>query len=1532
MRKWKNRLLSAALAGAMALSCLSGAAVVQGAPAGNGTEILQDDGAAAPIRNEQVARPDWNRDSCVSLNGWWEFDFDAEEVGQSQKWYEKNAHTFTKKIQVPFGWQASLSGIGDTDYLGQAWYSREFTVDPSWKGKKLFLKFGAVDWSCKLWVNGKEIGAHEGGYDSFEFDITEAVDTEGTNVITLWVEDKVFKKNTGRYELVGKQSQQYVNTRGIWQTVGLEARSATYLDSAKATPDVNLDSLDKSAVGYSLDIASDKGQSLTVKYNFKSTLYNMETDRTKDTGSVVSGSQKIQVKAGENTVKLDPIPIPNVKLWNHKEPNLYEGSIAIEAQDGQVLDRVDTYFGMRKTEIKYWDESLGTKYIWINGAPVHLSGMLDQGFWIEGGYTAPSEEALKYDVVQMRKAGFNLLRKHIKIEDPLQYYWCDKVGMYVWQDMPNPQNGLSTRTEGGDVPARKYYEECLKAALDRDYNHPSILAVILFNETWGLYEAYADDGKYRDIVSSDGYSIKTWIEHLYYMVKDIKPDMLVEDMSACEDDHVQPTDLNTYHMYPRSQGETKGMVKRYVYGKTYEGSNRNFSFGNVQDGDPVLNSEYGGVRAGDDMYDVSYCFKYQTDFQRRYLQSSGFVYTEPYDIEDEFNGFMTYDRSMKVFGYDEIAYGGDMTTADLLQDIYIGVEEHGATAYENVAPGGWFSRPVMTAAWTFDLPEEPVAKWRFDATDIYGNNFSTGLSGTLESLKLESYAKHSETLGFSVPDQACVGTLTVWLEDKNGEKIAKNFYNIIVADESSSTEAKTIAGKDGSISMQAKVENARFDAVKEASGSQSYTYTLPEDFNVGSLSSMRVLAEASSHKGANGKNRKALDYRSPYSQTAEGKELASDMTVSVNGIEIDTVYLPDNPRDLRGTLTLNDSYNLSVSYPQYGGSSAGDFGYLVNLKPSKEQMEQIKNTIDPKNPEMTVTYAVKEDAANKNGLHIYNSIYGRYAVNPTVILNPADREPVDIFGKAIKIKADSDNYSVEGILSAGASLTARSDGDGGYQAQLNADGTALSLVNARTKKTMQAVDGLAAGPHHVKVTLFDENIKVYVDNNPDPAINLYDKSGFHGGITAAAEKGASIQALTAVSETYEKWPVDTDKTSLEMAKQMAATLDESRYTAESFGELKAALAEADSVSMYDQDAIDAAAIGIWCAIANLEWDLTGLDAKLAEAEAAAQKAQEQLDQAQKDAQAAIGKAQEEAGAAKAAAQEAKAALEQAKADAKAAKDALEQAKADAQKEKDAFAQEAKDAQAALDQAKAESQAAKDALAQAKADAEAAANAQKEAQEALAQAQKEAQEAIAKAQKEAEAKIAEAAAQAAKAEEEAQKAQKEAQETQKKAQEALEAAEKLYEKSTTTDRKGIAFNDSTKTLRYQITKAAGKKTGAVTLTRVLKKGASKVSVPATVTWKGKTYKVTKIGPGAFKNCKKLTKATLGKNLSSIGAKAFQNCTKLKKIVIKGSALKKVGKSAFASISKKAVIDVPNAKVKAYTALLKKGKVPGKATIQ
>ncbi|MBQ9429387.1 MAG: hypothetical protein IJU41_07595, partial [Clostridia bacterium] len=705
------------------------------------------------------------------------------------------------------------------------------------------------------------------------------------------------------------------------------------------------------------------------------------------------------------------------------------------------------------------------EYIFLNGSPVFLAGLLDQGFWREGIYTAPSAAALKADIAKMKEYGFNMIRKHIKIEDPLQYYWCDKLGMFVWQDMPHA-TAMNATNAGDEAPGRALYEATLADVIKRDYNKPSVIAMILFNETWGI--------KHDAPRAADGLTTHEWMQSLYAKVKAYNGGLLVEDMSPLKNDHIQPTDLNTYHMYPITYRAAKATVEKYAK-NAYEGSTQNFYTGFAQEKEPLLNSEYGGVGVSSGDRDVSLCFKYQTDLMRMNQRFNGYVYTEPYDIEYERNGLLTYDRREKLFPYGEIAFGGDMTIADLNQPNHVGVYAEPARV---CAAGSVYAADAVASNWSGELYENAILHWRFDAVDIYGNNFTTGLSGQIAIVYAPYTAEHYP-LSFALPKKTCVGTLTVWIE-AGGEKLAKNFVNVIV----NGAEPKD-AEYIGENAVALRAGGGEF----EGAGALTLTFALPETFDLSALGSFRLLAEVSTVKKESVTNGIA---NAVTSQTVKGGERPSDMTVYVNGVEIDTVYIPDDPRDVRGTLTFNYSADRD--------SSAGDFGYLVDIVVPAEKIGEIRAAIVA-DGEIRVTYAVKGDAQNKNGIRLYNERQGRYVLKPTVILNPPTLDAE---------AAESGNYRVSALLSDGDTISLRG---GAVTASLN--GGLLTLGDMAIP--------VGDGAHSVTVHVFDTHYQLFADNAPLPVIDTYiDTASRTGAVQSTGEN------LTVFPETYSEVSGDID--------------------------------------------------------------------------------------------------------------------------------------------------------------------------------------------------------------------------------------------------------------------------------------------------------------------------------------------------------------------------------------------------------------------
>jgi beta-galactosidase/beta-glucuronidase len=397
----------------------------------------------------QLVRNDWQ-----NLNGTWNFITTTKDAPQPTE--------FTGKILVPFPYESWLSGINKMIGPDQRmWYRREFTVPEAWSGKRILLHFGAVSYDAAVYLNGKQVGTHQGDYDGFSIDITDALKASAPQelVVSAWNPVQTGTQPNGK-QSTGSYSIWHTASSGIWQTVWLEPVPVARIASLKFTPDIDKGVLNLAVAGAGTT-AGDKIEAVAM-----------------------DGSQEVGRIAGEVGAPL-ALPVPNAKLWSPEQPFLYDLKVTL-THAGQPSDTVTSYFGMRK--ISMAKDAKGIPRIMLNNKPSFALGVLDQGFWPDGIYTAPTDDALRFDVEMLKKYGFNTDRKHVKVEPDRWYYWCDKLGVLVWQDMPSmPGNQSSSDVRITDAAATEFEKE-LKAMVDGRGDHPCIVTWIIFNESWGQYD------------------------------------------------------------------------------------------------------------------------------------------------------------------------------------------------------------------------------------------------------------------------------------------------------------------------------------------------------------------------------------------------------------------------------------------------------------------------------------------------------------------------------------------------------------------------------------------------------------------------------------------------------------------------------------------------------------------------------------------------------------------------------------------------------------------------------------------------------------------------------------------------------------------------------------------------------------------------------------------------------------------------------------------------------------------------------------
>ena len=517
----------------------------------------------------QLVRPDW-----LNLNGLWDYAITPDSV-------EKHP-PFTGKILVPFPVESALSGVmTNLDEHGKLWYRRNFSVPETWRGRRVRLHFGAVDWHCQVWVNGGKIGQHQGGYDAFTFDVTDALRWQGAEEISLCVTDP-----TEGDQPRGKQSRKpegifYTPSSGIWQTVWLEPVPEVCIDGLKTLPDFD-------------------AKSLRLRVAVNSFAENLQIE------AVVSvDGKEVGRVAGLPNAEL-VMGLPDAHPWSPDDPFLYDLKITLRDGD-KPLDSVSSYFGLRKISLRKDDQ--GFTQMVLNNQFIFQIGTLDQGFWPDGIYTAPTDEALRSDIEFLKKAGFNLARKHVKVEPERWYYWCDKLGLLVWQDMPSGNNS---------TPAGRHdFENELLRMVEGLKNHPSIIVWVLFNEGWGQYET----------------------EPLVEWLKKMDPSRLVNNASGWTDMRVG--DVIDMHNYPGPNTPLPEPRRASALGETG-------GFGLVVP-DHMWSSHHWGyvMLANKDELAFRYTQALKQVWRLRNLRGlSAAIYTQTADVETECNGLQTYDRAV----------------------------------------------------------------------------------------------------------------------------------------------------------------------------------------------------------------------------------------------------------------------------------------------------------------------------------------------------------------------------------------------------------------------------------------------------------------------------------------------------------------------------------------------------------------------------------------------------------------------------------------------------------------------------------------------------------------------------------------------------------------------------------------------------------------------------------------------------------------------------------------------------------------------
>ncbi len=930
---------------------------------------------ASPIPRPEYPRPDRQRGRVegvdwLNLNGPWEFRFDPQRIGHEARWFAPGGPAWREQIIVPFCWE-SLAAWGEGDAAGNenyfshrvfrdplvvtrenhrsspryevGWYRRHVTIpdSPEWKDRRVFLTIGAADYFLEAWCNGIRLGAWESGYIPVEIDLTPALaasDPRGA-VLVFRVEDPM----DNHEQPVGKQWGWYTPTSGIWQTVFMEPRGAAHIDHFRILTDI-----DTGEVRFELRCAGAQAQSLEI--------------------TVVSpaGTTQHLTLPVQNGSAVGALTMSPVILWDPRKPELYHVVFRL-LQAGGEPDTVRSYFGIRKLHTAPAPTGNSPARLCLNNRPIYLRGALYQSYHPDGIYTARQLKTIEQDITFARDAGFDFLRIHIKLDDPLVLYCADTMGMLLMQDFPN-------FGEGGDTPlGRRRFESMMRQGMERDFNHPSIIAWCLFNETWGFggqnelmqFIAPKLGQKFtrKDAEKLANSSSFKWVHEMWLVAKSLDATRLIEDMSVVVWEHLAAyghvdTDINSWHFYLDDYTKAKAHIEEVV-AKSYRGSSYNYVAGRQQADAPLINSEYGGVGALDGDRDISWTFKFLTNELRRHDPLSAYIFTQLTDVEWEYNGLLNYDRTPKQLGYPPtLVNQGDVLPIN-------------APPVSRVAPGSTTEIEICSAHFSRRTYADVTLHWHYAGIDTLGIIHPALLRGWMPIPFTQNRVELVQRLALTFPAEAMLGTLWVSAITGGGEIIAANFIKHLVAS-GPPPESET---RDGTLILRRPADrwttaewteghDSAADAGRQGRCQGRGTGFFEWEFRAEALRQLdgacrlRLLCEASACR--------------PGHPQTDAFTFPTMCAVSLNGIPVHEVLLPNHPHDTRGVLSYLDS-------------RFGAYGYLMKAVVEGEFLHRVAATCADDGV-LRLRCAVSPTAAHQGGLTIYGDATGRYPICPTLVL------------------------------------------------------------------------------------------------------------------------------------------------------------------------------------------------------------------------------------------------------------------------------------------------------------------------------------------------------------------------------------------------------------------------------------------------------------------------------------------------------------------------------------------------------------------
>jgi hypothetical protein len=910
----------------------------------------------------------------LNLNGAWQFRFDLHRRGVDEQWFAPGGAEWREQIIVPFCWE-SLAAWGEGEAAGNenyfstrvyvnplevtrenhrsaqryevGWYRKlvEIPDTPAWRRKRVILTVGAADFATTAWCNGVPLGQHEGGYVPFEFDVTDALEPVSNGVRRALVVLRVEDRMDNREQPVGKQWGWYTPTSGIWQTVFIEPRHASHISHFRVVPDI-----DEGRVKFEV-FCADTSDDLVVAIEIVPPQAKPQTLLLKLYAGVAVGDAEVYP----------------VALWDPSDPQLYRVTYRLVDDEERELDEVASYFGMRKiSTVAAQDENMPAM-LCLNNKPIYLRGALYQSYHPDGIYTATDARTLRNDIAFARNAGFDFLRIHIKLDDPILLYYADTLGILVMQDFPN-------FGEGGDTAlGRKRFEEMMRLGIQRDFNHPSIIAWCLFNETWGfggqtelmkwigpeagklppeaLKEKLANESSFK------------WVHRMWEIAKTLDGTRLIEDMSVVVWEHLTAyghvdTDINSWHFYIDDYYKAKAHIEQVV-ARSYRGSNFNYVEGFHQQNAPLINSEYGGVGALDGNRDCSWSFKFLTNELRRHPQLSAYIYTEHHDVEWEYNGLLSYDRTPKEFGFHPtLVNQGDVLPID-------------APPIQRCAPASAVHIAVYSSHFSRRRRDNVLLHWLYSGIDTLGTIHSSLLRGNAPIAFTHHHVELAERLSLQTPGQTMLCTLSVAAVTPQGETVASNFVQHLVGDGPLNVRedrGTTLVLRRAVQDWSGNEWTGRASSPEEAE-KNGYCYGQGTGFFEW------VFADAALRELRRARRLRLLcevSARREDTQQTGAHRRPTVFELLVNDLRVHREILPDHPHDTRGALS-------------YLRGGKGAYGYLMRATIEDTLLNRVAAAA-AENGELRFRCAVPTGASSANGLTVYGHDCGRFPIGPTVMV------------------------------------------------------------------------------------------------------------------------------------------------------------------------------------------------------------------------------------------------------------------------------------------------------------------------------------------------------------------------------------------------------------------------------------------------------------------------------------------------------------------------------------------------------------------